>query len=110
MARGPPIRARRFWTRSSRVCAENGLIENKDYFLDARWAEGRYERFAAFARELVDGEARVIIVSTIAAVRAAQHATSVIPIVMTSMNDPGNGIVASLARPQQQHHRNGNPQ
>ena len=79
---------------------ENGLIENKDYFLDARWAEGRYERFAAFARELVDGEARVIIVSTIAAVRAAQRATSVIPIVMTSMNDPvGNGIVASLARP-----------
>jgi putative ABC transport system substrate-binding protein len=43
---------------------ENGLIENKDYFLDARWAEGRYERFAAFARELVDGEARVIIAST----------------------------------------------
>jgi putative ABC transport system substrate-binding protein len=41
-----------------------------------------------------------LIVTTIAGARAAQRATSTIPIVMASMNDPvGNGIVASLARP-----------
>jgi putative ABC transport system substrate-binding protein len=79
---------------------ENGLLEGKDYVLKPRWAEGHYERFAEYARELVEQDVRVIIVTTIAAARAAQRATSAIPIVMASINDPvGNGIVASLARP-----------
>ena len=79
---------------------ENGLVEGKDYLLELRWAEGHYERFPAFARELVEHGARVLIVGTIAAVRAAQRATSTIPIVMASINDPvGYGLVASLARP-----------
>src|SRR5262249_24898084 len=79
---------------------ENGLAEDKDYAFEPRWAEGRYERFPMFARELVDGGARVIVVTTIAGAHAAQRATSVIPIVMANLNDPvGNGLVASLARP-----------
>src|SRR6476646_9227224 len=79
---------------------ENGLIEGKDYVLELRWAEGHYERFAEFARGLVEQGVRVIVVNTIAAARAAQRATSVIPIVMATMNDPvGNGLIASLARP-----------
>jgi putative ABC transport system substrate-binding protein len=79
---------------------ENGLVEGKDYVLDPRWADGHYERFPAFALELADHGARIIMVTTIAAARAAQRATSVIPIVMASMNDPvANGLVASLARP-----------
>jgi len=79
---------------------ENGLIEGKDYVFELRWAEGHYERFPAFARELVDDGCRVIMVTTVAAARAAQRSTPVIPIVMALMNDPvGNGLVASLARP-----------
>src|SRR5262245_46681328 len=31
---------------------ENGLVEGKDYVLEQRWAEGHYERFPTFAREL----------------------------------------------------------
>jgi hypothetical protein len=58
---------------------ENGLVEGKDYVLELRWAEGHYERFPAFARELVEYGARVLIVGTIAAARAAQQATSAIP-------------------------------
>jgi putative ABC transport system substrate-binding protein len=79
---------------------ENGLVEGKDYVLEQRWANGHYDRFPAFARELTDRGARLIMVTTVAAARAAQRATSVIPIVMTLINDPvGNGLVASLARP-----------
>jgi ABC-type uncharacterized transport system substrate-binding protein len=79
---------------------ENGLVEGKDYVLELRWAEGHYQRFPAFARELVEHGAGVLVVSTIAAARAAQQATSTIPIVMASINDPvGYGLVASLARP-----------
>ena len=79
---------------------ENGMLEGKDYILESYWAEGEYERFSAFARELVAKQPQVILVNTIAAVRAAQRATTAIPIVMMGINDPvGTGIVASLARP-----------
>jgi putative ABC transport system substrate-binding protein len=79
---------------------ENGLTEGKDYVLDVRWAEGRYERFPAMVDELLRFNPRVIVPGTIAAVRAAQRATSTIPIVMPSINDPvGAGLIASLARP-----------
>ena len=79
---------------------ENGLVEGKDYVLEPRWADGHYERFPAFARELADRRSRIIMVTTVASAQAAQHASSAIPIVMALMNDPvGNGLVASLARP-----------
>lgn len=79
---------------------ENGLVEGKEYVFEQRWANGDYERFPGFARDLVEQKAGVIIVTTIAAARAAQRETSVIPIVMGMINDPvGSGLVASLARP-----------
>ncbi len=79
---------------------ENGLIEGQHYVLDAVYANGQSERFPALAQELLQRGPAVIVVSTIAAVRAAQQATRTVPIVMTSVNDPvGTGLVASLARP-----------
>ena len=79
---------------------ENGLIEGQHYVLDAVYADGQSERFPALAQELLQRAPAVIMVSTIAAVRAAQQATRTVPIVMTSVNDPvGTGLVASLARP-----------
>jgi putative ABC transport system substrate-binding protein len=79
---------------------ENGLIEDQDYVLDARFADGNYERFPELARELAQAGARVILVNTIASVRAAQNLTPPVPVVMLAINDPvGTGLVASLARP-----------
>jgi putative ABC transport system substrate-binding protein len=52
---------------------ENGLAEGRDYVLDVRWAEGDYTRFAALALELLERKSSVIIVTTIAAARAAQQ-------------------------------------
>src|SRR5262249_45292861 len=63
------------------------------------WAEGRPERFAEIAAELVRLKVDVI-VTVGGAVLAAKQVTSVIPIVFAAANDPvGSGLVPSLARP-----------
>ena len=78
----------------------NGMVEGRDYVLEARFANGRYERFPDLAEELARAGARIILVHTIAAVRAAQRLVPPLPVVMMAINDPvGTGLVASLARP-----------
>src|SRR5204863_8720312 len=63
------------------------------------WAEGRSERFAEIATELVEHKVDVIVTSGLA-VPAAKQVTSVIPIVFALASDPvGTGMIASLARP-----------
>src|SRR6266852_2163416 len=79
---------------------ENGLIEAKDYIIDVRWANGAYDRFPAFARELAQSNPRVILVTTIAAARAAQRLVPPVPVVMTGLINPVDaGLINSLARP-----------
>jgi len=79
--------------------SENGLFEGRDYLLDVRWAEADYTRFAALVTELMQRKSRVIIVTTIPAVRAAQQIAPATPLVMTGLIDPvGAGLIASLAR------------
>jgi putative tryptophan/tyrosine transport system substrate-binding protein len=79
---------------------DNGLHEGRDYVLDILWADGRYERFPALVDEALQLKPSVLVPGTIAAVRAAMQATTSIPIVMASINDPvGAGLIESLARP-----------
>jgi putative ABC transport system substrate-binding protein len=79
---------------------DNGMVEGRDYVLDLRYAEGDYSRFQTLAAEMVERKPAVIVVTTISAARAAQRASSTIPIVMTGLIDPvGQGLIASLARP-----------
>jgi putative tryptophan/tyrosine transport system substrate-binding protein len=79
---------------------ENGLREGEHYVLDEKYAEGNYDRFPALTAEVLKDHPAIILVVTIASVRAAQQATKTIPIVFLSTNDPvGAGLVASLARP-----------
>jgi putative tryptophan/tyrosine transport system substrate-binding protein len=47
----------------------NGMVEGRDYVLEARFAEGHYERFPDMARELAQTGARVILTNTILSVR-----------------------------------------
>jgi len=77
-----------------------GYVEGKNFVIEYRFAEGKYERFEDFANELVRLKADAIVLATPAAVRAMQNATDMIPIIMGFSSDPvGNGFVASLARP-----------
>jgi putative tryptophan/tyrosine transport system substrate-binding protein len=77
-----------------------GWIENRNVAIEYRWAEGRTERFTELAAEFARLKVDLIVAATTPAVIAAKQATSVIPIVITTANDPvGTGLVASLARP-----------
>ena len=79
---------------------DNGMVEDRDYLLDLRFADGDYGRFPTLAAEVVQRKPAAIVVTTISAARAAQRATATIPIVMTGLIDPvGIGLIASLARP-----------
>ena len=79
---------------------ELGWIDGRSVAIEYRWAEGREERFAEIAAELVRLKADVIVTSGTQAVMASKNATSVIPIVFATAGDPvGSGLVASLARP-----------
>ena len=78
---------------------DNGLLEGKDYVVEARYADGDYSRFPALTRELMQRQPAVLVVSTIESARVAQRETKTVPIVML-VNDPvGSGLAASLARP-----------
>jgi putative tryptophan/tyrosine transport system substrate-binding protein len=77
-----------------------GHVEGKDVVIEYRWAEGRPERFAEMAADLVQQKVDVIVASSQAPALAAKRATTTIPIVMVNAADPVEaGLVASLARP-----------
>lgn len=79
---------------------ELGYVEGKNILLEHRWAEGKYERLPGLAAELVQMKVDVILAASGPGIKAAQQATTAIPIVMVRTADPvGAGFVASLSRP-----------
>jgi putative tryptophan/tyrosine transport system substrate-binding protein len=77
-----------------------GYVEGQNMTIDFRSAEGMVERLPDLAAELVRLPVDVILTATSPTIRAAQHATRTIPIVMGNSQDPvSEGFVASLARP-----------
>jgi putative ABC transport system substrate-binding protein len=79
---------------------ELGYVEGRDFVIEWRFAEGKYDRFKEFAAELIRLNVDIFMLGASASIRTVQQATSTIPIVMGYSTDPvGNGFVASLARP-----------
>jgi ABC-type uncharacterized transport system substrate-binding protein len=76
-----------------------GLIEGQNLAVDRRGFDARYDRFAAIAAVLVKAAPEAIVCGGDAAIRAAQVATSTIPIVAITDDMVGAGLVRSLARP-----------
>jgi ABC-type uncharacterized transport system substrate-binding protein len=79
---------------------ELGWIEDRNIRMDVRWAEGRNDRSAEIAADLVRLKVDVIVTYSSEHTQIAKQATSIIPIVFALAGDPvGSGLVASLARP-----------
>jgi putative tryptophan/tyrosine transport system substrate-binding protein len=79
---------------------ELGYVEGKNLAIEWRFGDGNYERLPALAAELVRLKVDLIVAAPSPAIRAAQQATTTIPIVFPGTGDPvGSGFVASLARP-----------
>src|SRR5262245_49836658 len=75
-----------------------GYVEGENLAVERRYSEGRAERFAEFAAELVRLNVDVIVVETTPAALAVKRATNTIPVVFPTAIDPvGSGVVASLA-------------
>jgi putative ABC transport system substrate-binding protein len=93
-------------TESDRIAAfvqtlrELGWVEGRNVAIDYRWEEGSSGRRTEIAKEFARLKVDVIVTIGTPAALAAKHATSVIPIVFTTVADPmGAGLVASLSRP-----------
>jgi len=80
---------------------ELGYVDHKNLMFDFRSAEGKPERLPELAAELVKTNPDVIVTGFgTATAKAAQAATTTIPVVFTSVGDPiGSGIIKSLNRP-----------
>ena len=77
-----------------------GYVEGENILVEYRYLEGKRDRIPSVVAELVRLKVDVLFASTPPAIRAAKEATTTIPIVMVTFNDPvATGIVDSLARP-----------
>jgi putative ABC transport system substrate-binding protein len=79
--------------------SETGFVEGQSVAIEYRRAEGRYDRLSALAADLVSQKVDVIVAASPPSARAAKSATSTIPIVFSSADPIGEGLVSSLARP-----------
>jgi ABC-type uncharacterized transport system substrate-binding protein len=85
-----------------RGLSDVGFVEGTNIAVEYRWALGEYEKLPALAADLV--KRRVAVIAAVGgdvSGRAAEHATSTIPIVFGSGSDPVKaGLVKSLSKPE----------
>jgi putative tryptophan/tyrosine transport system substrate-binding protein len=80
--------------------SETGYVQGQNLSIEYTWAEGRFDRMPALVADVVARKVDVIVAGADPVARAAQSATSTIPIVFIAGADPvRQGLVASLARP-----------
>ena len=76
-----------------------GYVNGQNVAFELRSAEGKADRLASLAAELVTLKVDLVVAFQTPAGTAAKRATSDIPIVVNAGDPVGTGLVASLARP-----------
>jgi putative ABC transport system substrate-binding protein len=76
-----------------------GYSDGRNIVLDVRYTQGRSDRAAELAAELVHNGVTIIVAHFTPAVRAAMAATKTIPIVMVAGAPLQSGFIKSLAEP-----------
>ncbi len=81
--------------------AKAGFIEGRNLRIEERWARGDYAALPALAADLVSiGVAAIAATGDVASARAAQQASSTVPVVFTIGGDPIRfGLIESINRP-----------
>ena len=78
-----------------------GHDEGRDIVIEARWADGHYERLPRLLAELIASKVDVIVTHGTPGALAAKQATTTIPIVVAVVGDALNsGVVSNLAKPE----------
>ena len=79
---------------------ELGYRENEDFVIGVRFTQGDLTALPAAARQLVQDGVDIIFADHDEGAKAAQQATTQIPIVGVAVGDPlGRGLIQSFARP-----------
>jgi putative tryptophan/tyrosine transport system substrate-binding protein len=79
---------------------ELGYVENRNFVIEFRSAEGKYDRVPGLAVELIGLKVDVLVVDSSVTALAAKHITTTTPIVVASIGDAVNmGLIASYAKP-----------
>ena len=88
------------WAAFHAELESRGWFEGRNLTIVGRYTEGKQEREAAYADELVAAGVDVIVAANSRAVDVLRKATATIPIVMVNVSHAVEvGFVASLARP-----------
>ena len=77
-----------------------GYVEGNNVLIEYRYIEGKMDRTPGLVAELLQLKVDVVVVNGLTPVRIAKQATTTIPIVMVTTQDPvATGLIDSLARP-----------
>ena len=77
-----------------------GYVEGRNIRIETRTAQGHVDRLPGLARELVELKADVIVTGNPFAAQAIRRASSTIPLVITTFDPVGSGLVTNLSHPE----------